>query len=316
MTFGTHQRAAQSDASRALQHLWHDDEMDKVSTESCRTVAAIRAVDTEDASIEFEEPLAAWLAGADWVARIRHVKEASAQYRTGLISHVSIRCMAIDAAILNACKGGAGIRQVVLLGAGMDTRPYRLKLPEVAWFEVDVPAMSRIKQRLIEQAPEHLRPETAPRTRCLEHVPLDLATSLDELRAQLVTRGFDPDAPVLYVMEGLVYYLSAEENHQLLEKLAAAPGSQVLVTCIPAALKKMVNDPSVQAQVPHFKVVAPSWKTDLDEFRAIIKHRWTITEEINLFDYAEHCGKKLARENAFIADQRDVTESLIHAVIG
>lgn len=311
MTDSIDQRDAQADTARASQTLWHDEEMDKVSTESSRTVAAIRAVDAQDASVEFEEPLAAWLAGDNWVARIRHVKEASGQYQQSLISHVTVRCMAIDAAIQHACEGSAGLRQVVLLGAGMDTRPYRLKLPEVAWFEVDVPAMSRIKQRLIEQAPEHLRPETTVRTRHLERVPLDLATSLDELRPQLVMRGLDPDAPVLYVMEGLVYYLSAEENQDLLRQLPAPPGSQALVTCIPAALKTMVNDPAAQAQVPHFKVVAPSWKTDLDEFRAIIEPHWTITHEINLFDEAKRAGKTLARENTLVADQREVTESLV-----
>ncbi|WP_201220665.1 class I SAM-dependent methyltransferase [Halochromatium roseum] len=301
-----HDNLAQTSAK--AQTVWHDDEIGKVSTLSCRTVAAIRAVDAEDATVPYEEPLAAWLAGDDWLGRIRQIKQASDQYHKGLISDVSLRCIAIDAAVLDACHGSAGIKQVVLLGAGMDTRPYRLEIPDVAWFEVDVPAMSDLKQRLIEQVPEPLRPFTLLRVGRLERLPLDLARSLDALLPMLVARGFDANAPALCVMEGLVYYLSSDENRQLFHKLPAAPGSEALVTCIPAALKTMVNDPAVQEKMPHYRMIAPAWKTDLDTFRGTVGSRWAITQEVNLFDYAEHSGRALARDRDIALDHRDVAE--------
>ncbi|MCF8004428.1 MAG: class I SAM-dependent methyltransferase [Chromatiaceae bacterium] len=297
-----------AETSADPQTVWQADEIDKVSTLSCRTVAAIRAVDAEDATVPYEEPLAAWLAGDDWLGRIRQIKQASDQYHKGLINDVSLRCIAIDAAVLDACHGSAGIKQVVLLGAGMDTRPYRLELPDVAWFEVDVPAMSDLKRRLIEQVPEPLRPCTLLRTRRLERVPLDLATSLDELLPLLIARGFDAHAPALCVMEGLVYYLSSDENRELFRQLPASPGSQALVTCIPAALKTMVNDPAVQEKMPHYRMIAPAWKTDLDEFRGTVGSRWTITQEVNLFDYAERSGRLLAVDKGIELDHRDVAE--------
>jgi methyltransferase (TIGR00027 family) len=297
-----------ADVSAEPQTVWHADETDKVSTLSCRTVAAIRAVDAEDATVPYEEPLAAWLAGDDWLARIRQIKQASDQYHKGLINDVSLRCIAIDAAVLDACDGSAGIKQVVLLGAGMDTRPYRLELPDVAWFEVDVPAMSDLKRRLIEQVPEHLGPHTLLRTGRLESVPLDLAASLDELLPTLVARGFVANAPMLYVMEGLVYYLSSDENRELFRKLPAPPGSQALVTCIPAALRTMVNDPAVQEKMPRYRMIAPAWKTDLDEFRETVGSRWTVTQEVNLFDYAERIGRALARDKGITLNHRDVAE--------
>jgi|GEM_PF-6168258 len=293
------------------QRVWHDDELDQVSTLSCRTVAAIRAVDAEDATVPFEEPLAAWLAGDDWLRRIRQIKQASDQYHKGLINDVSLRCIALDEALLEACHGSAGIKQVVLLGAGMDTRPYRLELPDVAWFEVDVPAMSQLKRQLIEQAPEPLRPYTLARTRRLERVPLDLAVSLDALPSRLVAQGFDADAPVLYVMEGLVYYLSSDENRELFQRLPAAPDSQALLTCIPAVLKAMVNDPEAQEKLPHYRVIAPAWKTDLDELRKTIGSRWAITQEVNLFDYAEQSGRRLARDKSIRIPHRDVAEHFL-----
>ena len=294
--------------SNGSQGVWQDDAADKVSTESSRTVAALRAVDTEDATLDFAEPLAAWLAGDEWVKRIRHVKEMTGQCGKGLITDVTLRCIALDAEVLDACGAGAGIQQVVLLGAGMDTRPYRLDLPDVAWFEVDVPAISHLKRQRIAQAPDHLRPHTIARTRCLEQVPLDLAESLDQLRPVLVARGFDVQAPALYLLEGLVYYLSEEENRELFQQLPASPGSKALVTCIPAALKAYVNDPAVQERVPRFRVIAPSWKTDLDRFKETLGDRWTIAEEVNLFDHAERNGWRLARDQEMDRDPRTVAE--------
>ncbi|MBK1703440.1 class I SAM-dependent methyltransferase [Halochromatium glycolicum] len=297
--------------SNGSQGVWHDDSTDKVSTESSRAVAAVRAVDAEDATLDFAEPLAAWLAGDDWVTRIRHVKEMTDQYGKGLISDVTARCIAIDQAVLDACRAGSGITQVVLLGAGMDTRPYRLHLPGVAWFEVDVPAISYLKRQRIAQAPAHLRPYTVARTRCLEQVPLDLARSLDQLRPMLIARGFDAQAPVLYVLEGLVYYLSKPQNHDLFDQLPAAPGSQALVSCIPAALRAYVNDPAVQERVPRFRVIAPSWQTDLETFRETLGNRWRITEEVNLFDHAERNGRRLARDPEIDREPRTVAESYL-----
>lgn len=297
--------------SNGPQEVWYGDSTDKVSTESSRAVAAVRAVDAEDATVEFAEPLAAWLAGDDWFARVRHVKEMTDQYGKGLISDVTLRCIAIDQAVLDACQAGAGITQVVLLGAGMDTRPYRLHLPDVAWFEVDVPAISDLKRQRIAQAPAHLRPHRVVRTRRLEQVSLDLAASLDQLRPMLIARGFDPHVPVLYVLEGLVYYLSKPENRDLFDQLPAAPGSQALVSCIPAALKAYVNDPEVQERVPRFRVIAPSWKTDLETFRETLGNRWRITDEVNLFDHAERDGRRLARDPEMDREPRTLAESYL-----
>lgn len=306
---------AQPDApwpeSNASQNIWPEAATDKVSTASSRTVAAVRAVDAEDATVDFAEPLAAWLAGDEWVTRIRRIKALTDQYGQGLVSDVSWRCIAIDAAVLDTCQGQTGIKQVVLLGAGMDTRPYRLPLSDVAWFEVDVPAISHLKRQRIAQAPAPLRAHTIARTQRLEQVPLDLATSPDQLHPLLVARGFDVHAPVLYILEGLVYYLSQKENRQLFQQLPAAPRSQALVSCIPAALRAYVNDPAVQERVPRFRVIAPSWKTDLETVRGTLGDRWTITQEVNLFDEAERNGRRLARDLEIDRPARAVAESYL-----
>lgn len=292
---------------------WREDEIDQVSTLSSRTVAAIRAVDSEDATVPFAEPLAAWLAGDDWVARIRNLKQAIGQYGTGQIAEVSVRSLAIDEAVQAACQGPSGIRQVVLLGAGMDSRPYRLGLPQVAWFEVDVPAISALKQDLIEGVPETLRADAVVRTRQLTHIALDLALSLDALPERLFAAGLDADAPVLYVMEGLVYYLAGEDNQRLFNALPAVTRSRVLASCIPAMLRRLVNDPKVQAKAPHYRMIAPSWRTDLDQLRGTLGQRWRITQEINLVDQATQNGLTLAQDAAITVDHdhQDLAERVL-----
>jgi methyltransferase (TIGR00027 family) len=294
--------------------VWRDDERSQLSALSSRTVAALRAVDSEDPTVPFDEPLAAWLAGDDWLQRIRQVKQASDQYAKGLISDVSLRCMALDEAVLKACQGPARIKQVVLLGAGMDTRAYRLALADVAWFEVDLAAISDLKQSLLEQVPASLRPHRNPCTGALEHLKLDISVSVDALLPALQTRGFDATAPVLYVMEGLLYYLSKQENQALFQQLSAPAGSLALLTCIPAALIRVVNDPQVQQRVPRYRAIAPAWKTDLEGLIELLEPRWKILEQVNLSDFAEHRGLAVAGDKELPASHREVAERYLSIV--
>ena len=74
-----------------------------------------------------------------------------------LVENVAVRHKAIDDVILRECvpKEG-GIKQVVVLNSGMDTRPYRLTLPDVKWFEVDSFEVLELKRRLLQTAPTDL----------------------------------------------------------------------------------------------------------------------------------------------------------------
>ena len=82
---------------------------------------------------------------------------------------VVIRTCVIDDFIQHAIA--QGVDAIVNLGAGLDTRPYRMDLPEsLLWIEVDYPRVIEFKdERLAGQHP-----------RCkLERVPLDLAKSAE-----------------------------------------------------------------------------------------------------------------------------------------
>jgi methyltransferase (TIGR00027 family) len=126
------------------------------------------------------------------------------------------RTVAIDDAIADA-----GHRQVVILGAGLDTRPWRLDaLRDAVTFAVDHPAS---------QAEARERSEGLTPVGRLEFVPVDLST--DDLGVALTRAGHDPAAPTTWVWEGVVPYLTADDVRATVAALAerSAPGSVLVV---------------------------------------------------------------------------------------
>ena len=73
------------------------------------------------------------------------------QMGTGVIYYANARTHHIDASLTAALK--AGFKQVIIMGAGFDSRPYRFhtKYPEVRFFEIDLPATSADKRRRVEK---------------------------------------------------------------------------------------------------------------------------------------------------------------------
>ena len=120
----------------------------------------------------------------------------------------------------------AGPRQVVNLGSGLCTRPYRMGALDRcrANYEIDLPDVVRAKTRLIRQA--------GARALCpLVTLTVDLTGAPGTLECALLSAGFDPSVPTLFVAEGLSMYLSAEVNRRLFEESnrISAPGSLLLV---------------------------------------------------------------------------------------
>jgi methyltransferase (TIGR00027 family) len=165
-------------------------------------IAHYRALESRRADALFHDPLAGVLAGD------RGKTIAAAMPRAFITSwSVVIRTCIIDDFLRSAI--GEGVDTVLNLGAGLDTRPYRMDLPEgIAWVEADYPHVIELKEtRLSNEKP-----------RCrLERVSLDLA-NLAERRNLLA--GVDGRARKLLVLtEGVVPYLSLEEAGSLADDL-------------------------------------------------------------------------------------------------
>ncbi|XP_010442122.1 PREDICTED: uncharacterized protein LOC104760686 isoform X1 [Camelina sativa] len=108
--------------------------------------------------------------------------------------------------------------QVVLLGAGMDARSYRLNcLSKSNVFEVDFQDVLETKTSLV-QAAVNSKDELRMTAKSLVRVAIDIRDS--DWFEQLKKSGFLPDINTVWVLEGILYYLSHTEAMQVLKLIA------------------------------------------------------------------------------------------------
>jgi methyltransferase (TIGR00027 family) len=171
-------------------------------------IAAVRARETSRTDRLFADPYAAELAGD---AGFRAM-QASERATGGENTFIPIRVRWFD----DAVRAGVadGVAQVVLLGAGLDTRPYRLDLPETLnWFELDRANVFTQKLRVLA--------DTRPNCH-ISRVEVELS---EDWTTPLLQAGFTPDRSTLWLAEGLFFYLTEESIHQVLGSAAAnCPG--------------------------------------------------------------------------------------------
>lgn len=114
-----------------------------------------------------------------------------------------------------AAAVATGVRQVVILGAGLDTFAYRNTLPDLRVFEVDHPATQAWKRERLTAAGID-RPET------LTFVSVDFETQT--LATRLESSGFERTDPAVFVWLGVVFYLTPTAAHATLEYIAGQAG--------------------------------------------------------------------------------------------
>jgi methyltransferase (TIGR00027 family) len=139
-------------------------------------------------------------------------------------SSAVVRTKLIDDLLPDAFASGS--RQLVLLGAGFDTRPYRLpEARQLKTFEVDHPATQAAKV-------ERLGQNEATHTELLRYVPVDFEQ--DDLESSLLDAGYDPNVGTLVIWEGVVSYLSASAVDGTFRVLARllSPGGRVIFTYV------------------------------------------------------------------------------------
>jgi len=183
-----------------------------------RLTAAGRAVESRRADRLFEDPLAEALAGEEGFRLMEQWRLPGMSEEQATIT-IGPRTRFWDDLVIEAVADG--LRQVVLLAAGMDTRAFRLPLPaEAIVFELDVPELLEQKQTTLEQQ------QAEPRCRRVV-VAADLCE--DGWPQALTAAQFDTARPAVFIAEGLSWYPTEEENARLLDDLAslAAPLSRL-----------------------------------------------------------------------------------------
>ncbi len=171
-------------------------------------VAAYRARASRRDPPLISDPWASSLAGAEGEALAAAVDRILVDRELWL----ALRVAFIDAEVLHWSREEPEMRQVVILGAGLDTRAARFAHPGVRFFEVDHPASQADKLARLRETPGY---------------PLDCATYVacdferDDFVDRLLSAGLDPSAPALVVWEGVSYYLPEAAVRSTLRRTAS-----------------------------------------------------------------------------------------------
>ncbi|MEV7749695.1 class I SAM-dependent methyltransferase [Streptomyces griseofuscus] len=187
-------------------------------------VARVRALETERENALFRDPLAQAFATAGGLGPSVPTlpgDEAARRRRLGVAFSIVIRTKFLDDLLRQA--SASGIRQVVLLGAGMDSRAFRMDWPAgTRLFEVDTAAPLDFKASVLRQERAVARCERIT-------VPVDLR---DDWPGALVAAGHDPAVPTVWIAEGLLIYLPEDAVELLLARISAqsAAGSRMGLT--------------------------------------------------------------------------------------
>ena len=210
-------------------------------------VAAARAAETESDHPLISDPFARvfldtvgdgewdWFGAPELPAEVVEAEPALPLRMKSMVSYFASRTLFFDTLFLDAAN--AGIRQVVILAAGLDARSWRLPWPDgVTVFELDQLRVLDFKASTLH---EHGAEPTCHRV----GVPVDLRQDWPKALQQA---GFDASAPSAWSVEGLLMYLPATAQELLFDRIQGltAAGSRVGIE----ALSPNFADPDFTAQ--------------------------------------------------------------------
>ncbi|MFT9787195.1 class I SAM-dependent methyltransferase [Streptomyces rhizosphaericola] len=166
-------------------------------------VAAARAIETHRPDSLAQDVFAehfvlAAPASKGWPVRPAEVTGGDANPLWGRFArYFGLRTRVLDDFLLGSAHTG-GVRQVVLVGAGLDSRAYRLEWPSgCVVFEIDREEVLAFKHQVLDGVSAVPKAARVP-------VPMDLR---DDWAGALPGAGFDPAAPSVWLIEGLLFYL-------------------------------------------------------------------------------------------------------------
>ena len=238
-------------------------------------LARLRAAESHRSDRLFDDPFAKEFVAASGASPMTSDREPAGVWAS-IASSIPVRTRFIDDFVLDAC--GAGLRQFVLVGAGLDMRAYRLPWPAgVRIFELDLGDVFSFKESVITQHGWIPTPERIV-------VPCDLR---GEWQRQLVSETFDEAQPTAWVLEGLLIYLSDEENDHLIDQIGAhsAPSSRMALAHHSRAGLEKLRGALHNYRDQTASDIQAMWRSGLaeDPMAWLARHGWRAT----VFDPAE-----------------------------
>ncbi|WP_433361298.1 class I SAM-dependent methyltransferase [Streptosporangium sp. CA-115845] len=268
-------------------------------------VAAARAIETHRpdalaADAYAEHFVRAAKASAAWPVRPAEVPDGDANPLWGRLGrYFGLRTRVLDDFLTRSVHAGA--RQVVLLGAGLDTRAFRLGWPaERVVYEIDRDGVLAFKHQVLDGLAAIPTATRRP-----------IATDLREDWARsLLSTGFDPAVPTAWLAEGLLLYLPSTAERRLIDTVdhLSAEGSTLAFE-----VKLGVESPEIRAN-PVYVATRQQIGVDLlalfdgeprpDSAGHLRELGWS-TETHTPFDFTRHHGRgPLPEPNDALAGNR------------
>jgi methyltransferase (TIGR00027 family) len=200
-------------------------------------VAAGRAMASKDPRGLINDPFAEPLVravGVDFFTKmmdgeldLEAIENATPVRMQAMTDGMAVRTEYFDDYFLDAT--GTGIRQVVILASGLDSRAYRLPWPDgTVVYEIDQPQVIEFKTTTLSGI--GAQPTAERRT-----VAIDLRA---DWPTALTAAGLDTSAPTAWLAEGLLIYLPPEAQDRLFDNITAlsAPGSTIATEFVPGII--------------------------------------------------------------------------------
>ena len=213
-----------------------------------------------DEPLVFTDPLALLIIGADERAALAADPRAydARRWDRSLRAFIAARSRLVEDELADAVA--AGVRQYVVLGAGLDTFAYRNPHPALRVFEVDYPATQVWKRERLQEANIAL-----PSSVVFVAVNFETETLSDRLRGA----GFDAAAPAFLSWLGVVPYLGAQAVAETLRWIGGLPRSTTVVFdyTIPPAQLGLVERAAFNEVAARLAAAGEPWQTFFEPSR-------------------------------------------------
>jgi methyltransferase (TIGR00027 family) len=236
-------------------------------------VAMYRAQESKRHDAVFQDPFAERLAGE----RGRKMVESTPHSET-ISFAIVVRTVAIDRLIQIAIK--SGIDTVINVGAGLDTRPYRMQLPpELHWIEIDFPETIDYKSEVLKSESPVCK---------LELISADLSQRTE--RKKLFWDLSRHTKKALVITEGVIWYLTDQHAKELSEDIFTMPTFKYwIMDYAQGKIRRNKQSRDVEKNLTQ----AP-WLFDQEDpvgfFREV---GWKVKENIFILDEANRLNRKM-----------------------
>ncbi|MBA7628375.1 hypothetical protein ES703_35856 [subsurface metagenome] len=220
----------------------------------------------------------------------------------GIIGGLNCRTRYIDDVLNNAIKEGVGT--VVNLGAGMDTRAFRIPgIENIQYFELDFPELQKVKRSYIDKKIGELPSNVSL-------VPIDFNSQ--DLGEELKKAGYTLSSKTLFIWEGVTQYISKEAIDNTLKYVAqASSGSRIVFSYV---LESFINGSHIPDGLNSLykftlKKKDPLWFCGFEPakmYEYLSKYSLYLIEDVGTEEYLERYMKPKGRDLTVMEIERTV----------